>query len=657
MNQIKAFVGHSFPSDDDAVIRAFLKFFDQVKALDIGFSWDHAEAAEPTKELADKVMRLVEEKNLFIGICTNKELAVAPSKLERGFFNKKILKGNEEQFLSKTSDWIIQEIGLAIGRKMELILLVEEGVRQPGGLQGNIEYIKFNRSTPEKSFGKLLEMIQALRPKARVLTMEGTQTTSAPPDEMQEAKKAGDEWLKPQSEWKRHNYEFALMHLVGKENEPDAISINDAYLATPDGQVAGNRESWEAFCEYVRLALGSRGDLAKLQELAKEYPNNSDVQRYLAKGYQVYQDFEKAADYFEVAAKKATDAELQLAQYGEAAVAYYRAGMQQRVKAILGEIRSLVPKVDDGESVLITTLRDIAEHADDKDILLGLMERLIHIHPEDTNSRFSLAHKYSEVGYHDVSLLHYLKIPYQERGAGAWNNLGVEFDHFELHGKSVKAYRKAEQFGETLAMSNLAQKFIEAGFLEEAETICSNAVKIDGYHKNIGYAISRIKDVPVENEKKEKETVLRGVPLSEFYREYGLAASKGDVPNIAGNWAGGRCPLKLEIKDGKLVAEGNYEQETLASIFAHGLSGGAITHPKGTKYSVRYVGVVSGHSVKGSLLIEEVGNPTKAVGLLERAANTKDVLMLVSDNLKEIRVWEKEAVDTKRFYTLTAHEL
>ena len=547
MSQIKAFVGHSFPSDDDAAVRAFLNFLDHVKATSSDFSWDHAETAEP-KELADKVMCLVEDKNLFIGICTNNELAVAPSKLGRGLFNKKILKGDAAQFSAKTSDWIIQEIGLAIGRRMELILLVEKGVRPPGGLQGNIEYITFDRSAPEKSFVKLREMIQALRPRA--FAAVETQTTAAPPVESQEVKKAGDEWLQPKPEWKRHNYEVALMHMVIRENEQGEKSISDAYFASPDSKAEGNPESWEAFCEYTRLSFGNRGDLAKLQGLAKAHPNNSDVQRYLAKGYQEYQDFEKAADYFEVAAEKAADAKSQLAKYSEAAIAYFRANLQQKAKTILGKMRGLVPKVEDGESVLINALRDIAKHANDKDLLLGLTERLMHLHPEDTDTRFSLAHKYSKVGYHDVSLLHYLKIPYQERGAATWNNLGVEFDHFELQSKSVKAYRKAEELSETLAMSNLAQKFINAGFLEEAEKICNSAVKIEDYHKNIGSSISRIKDAPEEEEKKEKETVAKALPPSEFYREYGRAATKDDIPEIAGTWNSEPCPLKLELKDG-----------------------------------------------------------------------------------------------------------
>jgi hypothetical protein len=123
MTPLKAFVGHSFTADDEVVVRTFLKYFDQVEDLNIGFSWEHAESAE-SKELAEKVLRLMEGKNLFIGICTKNEAAILPSNLSTTKFDKTVLKGKEDRFLWKTSDWIIQEIGLAIGKGMELILLV-----------------------------------------------------------------------------------------------------------------------------------------------------------------------------------------------------------------------------------------------------------------------------------------------------------------------------------------------------------------------------------------------------------------------------------------------------------------------------------------------------------------------------------------------------
>lgn len=71
MKQINAFIGHSFSPEDKDVVRAFLDFFEEIKNMGIGFNWEHAEAAE-TKELAEKVLRVIEDKNLFIGICTRK---------------------------------------------------------------------------------------------------------------------------------------------------------------------------------------------------------------------------------------------------------------------------------------------------------------------------------------------------------------------------------------------------------------------------------------------------------------------------------------------------------------------------------------------------------------------------------------------------------
>ena len=79
MNSIRAFVGHSFTADDDAVITAFLRYFDQVAKLHPTFSWVHAQVAEPT-ELARKVLGMVEGRNVFIGICTKKERVVASDK-------------------------------------------------------------------------------------------------------------------------------------------------------------------------------------------------------------------------------------------------------------------------------------------------------------------------------------------------------------------------------------------------------------------------------------------------------------------------------------------------------------------------------------------------------------------------------------------------
>lgn len=234
MSQLNAFVGHSFATEDHEVVEAFLKFLNQVKGMNIGFAWESAEPAEP-KVLADKVKGLIQDKNLFIGICTRKEAAIEPTRLFKCRFNRKLLKANEEHFSWKTSDWIIQEIGLAIGRGMDLILLVESGLRQPGGLQGNLEYIPFERTTPEKSFGKLLEMIQALLPKAKAIPVSQVETPGVAEERPQVEEKKGLEWLEPKEDWTGSDYDLALFRaiVIGDAEREKRITV--AYLATNDG--------------------------------------------------------------------------------------------------------------------------------------------------------------------------------------------------------------------------------------------------------------------------------------------------------------------------------------------------------------------------------------------------------------------------------------
>lgn len=129
MAKISAFVGHSFSENDKELVQTFLDYFNHIANLGIGFHWDHAEPAEP-KDLFKKVREKMEGKNLFIAICTRKELAIEPVHIKETWLFKK-LKGNRDHFKYKTSDWIIQEIAYALGRGMEIFLFVEKGIRPP----------------------------------------------------------------------------------------------------------------------------------------------------------------------------------------------------------------------------------------------------------------------------------------------------------------------------------------------------------------------------------------------------------------------------------------------------------------------------------------------------------------------------------------------
>jgi hypothetical protein len=178
MTELKAFVAHIFNPADKALIDTFVDHFQNLEKVLPHFSWDHAQEAEPIP-LSGKVLAKIDDKNLFIAICTRNERVVRESALLKvPFLKMRTIK--EVNLEWKTSDWIIQEIGLAVGRKMDVIVFLEDDLRKPGGLIGDIEYIPFSRANLQPAFDKLLQMLGALTPKQ---TVSGPITENAAPHE------------------------------------------------------------------------------------------------------------------------------------------------------------------------------------------------------------------------------------------------------------------------------------------------------------------------------------------------------------------------------------------------------------------------------------------------------------------------------------------
>ena len=320
MSNLKAFVGHGFSTEDEEVVRPFLEFFDRIKDMGIGFSWESAKPAEP-KELAEKVLALVKDKSLFIGICTQRERAIDPGRLARGIIQSRKLCADETDFVWKTSDWLIQEIGLAFGREMKIILLVEEGLRQSGGLQGNLEYIQFSRQRPEKSFNKFLEMIKSLIPMAVVSEGETISHPTLAEEEKEPEEKQGADLTHPDSTWSMGHYQIALLHVLFRGDEEGEGRISSAFQNSPFSQDNTNKIMFEATQEDYRIRHGKGGSLGKLESLKTELPENVNIIQFLARAYKFYGEENKAAQLFLEAAEKEGDSGIKLELVGEAYIA------------------------------------------------------------------------------------------------------------------------------------------------------------------------------------------------------------------------------------------------------------------------------------------------------------------------------------------------
>jgi hypothetical protein len=383
LSEIRAFVGHSFTEDDSDAIIKFLKYFDQISKSHPNFSWDHAESAEP-KLLAEKVLSLINDKNLFIGICTRKEFVINPPDLKHRVLRKNFATAPTSAFYQKTSDWIIQEIGLAIGKGLDIILLIENGVRKPGGLQGDVEYIPFDRTSPEKSFGKILEMITALSPKSlgKTAVAEDIKSTSNGESMAELATNKNESWWLPKPGWTRHNYEMGYMMALDLR-ETDAQVISDAYLVTEDAGQGDNRNSWVAFCEFIRLRFGHGGSLQRLKDLAVQHPHSAGAAYYLARAHETYQDHAAAARIYEAAAKEDAEVGERLRLLKAAAVAHAHAGTTSVTSAVIKEMKQHVQNYGTGEVELLSALRELADFDKDQETAIAVMERIVNIDPSD----------------------------------------------------------------------------------------------------------------------------------------------------------------------------------------------------------------------------------------------------------------------------------
>ncbi|KFB69031.1 hypothetical protein [Candidatus Accumulibacter vicinus] len=649
MKSISAFVGHSFTEDDATVVNAVLNYLSRVAELNPSFSWTHAKHPEPIS-VDEKVLALLEGKNLFIGICTRKERVVSSNALSSCWMSRQKLAVKANALEWKTSDWIIQEIGLAIGRGMDIILLVEEGIRSPGALQGNIEHISLHRDAPERSFDALLAMLATLTPRPT----DGA--AAAVPPSSSEPEKSTDhpehDRITPKPEWNRDDFEFAMMHCVATKNDQAKEVIDNAFLASKAGASEKDKTEWLAYKEYICIALGRGGDLSRLEAIATELPDNANVTLHLARSYARYDEHGKAASLYQAAAGQTKSVISKIELLGQAALCFEKAGKKADADRLASQIRTICADAHEGEMELLRAEKGLAEFRKDDDTEIGLMERQLELNPTDNETRFGLAYKYSSIGRANMAAYHYSRIRTSARSAIAWNNFGAALESLKLPVKAVKAYRNSAHFGETLAMSNLAHQFLNAGFVDEAKQVLDEALRVTDHHKNVDKALGVIRDRVDDEENQETSVYEKAKPVSEFFRSFGQARIKPLVIGLQGTWKTPSCDVVVQIDGTSVVARGTYEV-TATGLLAAAFMDTRAPDSAPVKYFLEYRGDLYGQTVSGTVSRGPVSTTKSAAASTLLGAETKPTfLMWLGDSGTVIYVMERPTPDGSRFYQL-----
>jgi hypothetical protein len=127
------FVGHSFSPSDQIIIDPILNFL-----RSLGFSVVTGEKPKADR-ISEKIKTLIDQQYCFLGIFTRRD---------------KIARRQEWT----TSSWVLDEKAYAVGKGKKLVLLKEIGVGSIGGIQGDYEYIEFDRNKLELLFISIVEI-------------------------------------------------------------------------------------------------------------------------------------------------------------------------------------------------------------------------------------------------------------------------------------------------------------------------------------------------------------------------------------------------------------------------------------------------------------------------------------------------------------------
>lgn len=521
---MKCFVGHSFKDEDNEIVDKFKKF---IKAQ--GFQCITGEESQNTG-ISQKVIERIDESDFFIAVFTKDK------KIDTGLFNK--------NKIYTTSCWVIQESGFALGRDKEVIFIVEQGIELPS-LQGDLEYVSFNRTSLNKPFIQLAQMLTKIKARKGSVTVSQSSDSSKNENEVittENIEHNPDKEKQPEIHMKMIEaiYDHKDYNLLEKIYKEEFCPILDE---------SSNKLYWESWFLKEAQILGKYGAIDSLISLIKEHPTNPILLEALAGYYEQATNYKKAEETYLKAFElydigKTEDIFSKLNTYYRANNCLAKNGSYNEALINLNTfLNSLKDLANEHKVSLITDIANLALEYKDFEIFFIYGEYSINIKPENTELRFKLAYNYSQNGFDKLSLLHYTILINSTKSSMGLNNLGVQYNNFKMPAKAINCYKKSAEYDETLAMANIAFQYLNEGFVSEAReligkanSLSQNGVKV---HESIGNANKKLNGIAEKENEIEQKLLAEARVENEFMVAYSQAyctLTELDCKILSGRW-------------------------------------------------------------------------------------------------------------------------
>ncbi len=288
--------------------------------------------------------------------------------------------------------------------------------------------------------------------------------------------------------------------------------------------------------------LYQRGDTSALPKIA-ELTKNPDISHFahywLGLCYESSEDFERAFTEHELAVQKAKSQEWRATYTVSCARSLHKSGKKaEALQYIMDELGKTTES--DALGTLYNGIAFLYAMEENYEFRGLALEKAIEYQPNDVNLLFEVAYSYSQVNHDELSLLYYtMLLNFSPNNAMALNNVGVSYSKLQMPIKSVSHQKRAFDLGNTLAASNIALDYLNAGFADEAAAIIEKAKEAkEELHRNIGSTFSQISDEKEKERKREKEAFDIAREHQRFLRLFGEAyfVRASSAIDISGTW-------------------------------------------------------------------------------------------------------------------------
>ena len=160
--------------------------------------------------------------------------------------------------------------------------------------------------------------------------------------------------------------------------------------------------------------------------------------------------------------------------------------------------------------------------------------------------------------------------------------------------------------------------------------------------------------MPDEEDKKEVELLEKAKPKSDFYKLFGLAASRPEPTEVDDRWEGPDCILDVTLHGQKFRAVGSYERP-LSGLMSLAMVGAGVQKASGgaaVRYLVEYWGTLRGRAIEAYMSQIREGVESRASTLLGSSTEKTKALMVLTDDGSEFKVMENPSGSSVRFYSL-----